>query len=157
MRRKDREISEMDRILDIIKKCDVCSLAFFDEGYPYIVPLNFGAAVEEGRLTLYFHGADAGTKMALLDKDRRVGFEMHRTGRLILSDNACKSTMDYESVCGNGLAERVEGSAKVQALQVLMRQYTGEAVHGFDAEEVRGVCVFRVVADEVHGKMKITG
>ncbi|MDF2587373.1 MAG: pyridoxamine 5-phosphate oxidase family protein, partial [Anaerocolumna sp.] len=42
MRRTDREITDLNQIVDIMKRCDVCRLAFFDKEYPYIVPLNFG-------------------------------------------------------------------------------------------------------------------
>jgi len=42
MRRKDREITDSGEIISIMKKCSVCSLAFFDEQYPYVVPMNFG-------------------------------------------------------------------------------------------------------------------
>ena len=38
MRRKDREVTQPEEIFDIIKKCDVCRIAFFDEKFPYIVP-----------------------------------------------------------------------------------------------------------------------
>ena len=147
----------MDQIMEIVRKCDVCSLAFFDDEYPYIVPLNFGAAIEDGRLFLYFHGADAGRKLRLMDMRPTVGFEMHHTGRLLLSDRACKATMDYESVCGSGMAERVEGPAKRKALNVLMEQYTGLPEHEFEEKEVDGVCVFRVAVHEVYGKKKVTG
>ena len=51
MRRKDREVTQPEEIFDIIKKCDVCRIAFFDEKFPYIVPLNFGVAFENGVLT----------------------------------------------------------------------------------------------------------
>ena len=45
MRRKDREITDFDEIVSIIKRCDVCRLALNDEEFPYIVPLNFGLEV----------------------------------------------------------------------------------------------------------------
>ena len=42
MRRKDREIIDFDEQLKIIDACDVCRLGLVDdEGYPYILPLNF--------------------------------------------------------------------------------------------------------------------
>ena len=41
MRRKDREITDKQAIYDIIKKCDVCRVAFFDETFPYIIPLRY--------------------------------------------------------------------------------------------------------------------
>lgn len=42
MRQKDREVTELQEIIAIMRRCDVCRLALNDEGYPYIVPLNFG-------------------------------------------------------------------------------------------------------------------
>lgn len=53
MRRKDREIKEFDGIVNVIKKCDVCRVALNDDGYPYIVPLNFGMKAEGGQIILY--------------------------------------------------------------------------------------------------------
>ena len=86
MRRKDREIKDLNDIMAIIKKCDVCNLAFFDEEYPYIVPLNFGVTLLDGTITLYFHGANAGKKLDLIKKNNKVGFEMDCSHKLILGE-----------------------------------------------------------------------
>lgn len=48
MRRKDREITDFQEIIATIKKCDVCRLAWNDQDYPYIVPMNFGLDVQNG-------------------------------------------------------------------------------------------------------------
>ena len=57
MRRNDREITEFSEMTDVMKRCDVCRLALNDEdGYPYLLPLNFGMEETDGRVTLYFHG-----------------------------------------------------------------------------------------------------
>lgn len=45
MRRKDREVTDLSEIIEIMKNCDVCRLALNDDGFPYILPLNFGMAV----------------------------------------------------------------------------------------------------------------
>ena len=43
MRRKDREITDFQELIAVMKKCDVCRIALNDSsGYPYILPLNFG-------------------------------------------------------------------------------------------------------------------
>ena len=42
MRRKDREVTDLSEIIEILKNCDVCRLALNDDGFPYILPLNFG-------------------------------------------------------------------------------------------------------------------
>ena len=62
VRRADREVKDVNEMIRIMKRCDVCRLALNDEGYPYILPLNFGVKVQEGNVTLYFHGAEKGKK-----------------------------------------------------------------------------------------------
>lgn len=47
MRRKDREITDFDEIVAIMRKCDVCRIAVNDGDTPYIVPMNFGLEVRE--------------------------------------------------------------------------------------------------------------
>ena len=103
MRRNDREITEFSEMTDVMKRCDVCRLALNDEdGYPYLLPLNFGMEETDGRVTLYFHGAKEGKKYDLIRKDVRASFEMDCSHRLVLSEkeDGCQCTMEYESVIG---------------------------------------------------------
>lgn len=50
MRRKDREVTELETVKEIIRQCDVLRLGLADGDYPYIVPMNFGWEEKEGRL-----------------------------------------------------------------------------------------------------------
>ncbi|MGL5353747.1 MAG: pyridoxamine 5'-phosphate oxidase family protein [Clostridium sp.] len=152
MRRKDREIIEIDKIMNIIKKCDVCSLAFFDEEYPYIIPINFGSSLIENKLTLYFHSANVGKKLELIQKNNKVAFEMNCSHKLLLEENACNSTMEYESVCGNGIVEVLNGQEKLDGLNYLMNQYSGSNNHKFNENEVKAVVVFKLIVSEINGK-----
>ena len=76
MRRKDREVTDLSDIIGIMENCDVCRLALNDDGYPYILPLNFGMAVNGDKITLYFHSALEGYKVGLIRNDNRASFEM---------------------------------------------------------------------------------
>ena len=49
MRRTDREITDAEKITQIIQTCHCCRLGFCDNGAVYIVPLNFGYAEENGK------------------------------------------------------------------------------------------------------------
>ena len=76
MRRKERQINDFMEIYDIIKRCDICRIALNNDGYPYILPLNFGVSSEDEKLTFYFHSALEGQKLQLIEKDNRASFEM---------------------------------------------------------------------------------
>ena len=152
MRRNDREIRELDDIIRVMEQCDVCRLALNDEeGYPYILPLNFGLEVKEGTITLYFHGANEGKKYELMKKDDRVSFEMDRGHRLVMDEEKGSCTMEYESVIGRGRIEMVPEKEKYDALCVLMRHYHQEEFP-FNKAVVPHTTVFKLEVESLSGK-----
>lgn len=155
MRRKDREITEKKEIFDIIKKCDVCRVAFFDEKFPYIVPLNFGAILENDSITIYFHGANAGKKMELLEKNNAVAFEFDCNHVLVEGEKACNYTMKYQSVCGNGYIEKLPQEQKLQAFIAIMKQYTDKRQLSFSPEALEATTVLKLTVNEITGKANI--
>ena len=126
MRRKDREITDFNEMISIIKKCDSCVLAFHDDDFPYIVPMNFGLSIEDNQVYLYFHCANEGKKLDLIRQDNRVTFEMDCEHNFILYEERMSCTMGYASVIGHGIMEFVSDEDKYQALKILMKQYHAE-------------------------------
>ena len=154
MRRKDREITDMDGILNIIRKCDVCRLALFDDEYPYIIPLNFGFSYEENQLKLYFHGAKQGTKLDLITKNPKASFEMDCSHELVTGPAPCDYTMNYESVCGRGTITILDPSRAEYALSQLMKQYTENTNLRFKEAALYGVTVFELSVEHITGKSR---
>lgn len=151
MRRIDREITSFDDIIKIMESCDVCRLAFNDEPYPYILPLNFGMEVNDGKITLYFHGAAEGTKYDLLQKNNHVSFEMDCGHRLITGEKSCDCTMEYQSVIGQGQLELVSEEDKVKALSILMGHYTRDDC-SFDPALLKVTKMMKLTVEGVTGK-----
>ena len=156
MRRSDREITDFDDIIEIIKKCDVCRLALYDEEYPYILPLNFGMQVEEGNIVLYFHGANEGKKYELIEKNNKVSFEMDCEHRLVMDDEKMNCTMEYESVIGQGIIEKVPNEQKDCALLALMRQYHQEEF-SFNKNILSQTTVLKLTVNNYTAKHRRTG
>ena len=152
MRRTDREITDFDEIRAVVVKASVCRVAFFDEAYPYIVPLSFGFEADGGKLMLYFHCANEGKKTDLLKRNNHVAFEMDCPNSFFDGDKACYSTMEFESVCGNGTLEIVSDGEKIPALKRIMRQYSDKRDFDFDAFEVKAVTVLKLTVNELTGK-----
>ena len=65
MRRKDREITEINDILKIIEKAKILHLGLFDREYPYVVPLHYGFEFVNGALFFFMHSAREGYKLDL--------------------------------------------------------------------------------------------
>lgn len=154
MRRKDREIASMIEKIEVMKKCDVCRIALNDNGYPYIIPLNFGMKTDGEQITLYFHGADEGKKYELIRQDNRVSFEMDCSHKLIVDKEGCSCTMGYESVVGRGRIEIVPEAEKQDALSLLMKQYH-EDDFPFRKEVADRTTVMKLTVEEMTGKRNL--
>ena len=60
MRRKDREVTDMGRIIAILDQARIVHLGLIDGEAPYVVPLHYGYTLEDGKLTFFMHGATEG-------------------------------------------------------------------------------------------------
>lgn len=148
MRRKDREVTNPERIADIISRCTCCRIGFYDDGEVYIVPLNFGYRIKDNAYTFYFHGAKEGRKIDLIRKKSEVGFEMD-TDLLVYaiddSDCACDYTARFQSIIGNGIVSIVsETEEKKLGLSLLMEHNTGKREWSFDEKLLNAVTVFKL-------------
>lgn len=154
MRRKDREVTELSEIEEILQSCKTCHVAMMDEGRPYVVPLSFGYEMKDGTLTLYFHCAVEGKKLELLKRNNRVCFEMCCEGEPLFSETPCNSGYYFSSVIGYGEAEFLEDEReKCKALNRMYFHQSGlEEV--FTPKQAAGVCVFQIKSTEFTGKKK---
>ncbi|MBP3325128.1 MAG: pyridoxamine 5'-phosphate oxidase family protein [Coprococcus sp.] len=153
MRRSDREITDINEIIQVMEKCDVCRLAIHDEEYPYILPLNFGMEADNEQIVLYFHGANEGKKYELITKDNRVGFEMDCAHKLVTDIDHGSCTMEYESVIGYGRIKSIPEDEKYNALCVLMKHYHKEDFP-FNQAVMPQTTVFKLVVEHVSGKKR---
>lgn len=153
MRRKNREIRDMDRLTEILNDCDCCRIALADQDIPYIVPLNFGYNMKDGKLTFYFHGAAEGRKMGLIKENGRAGFELDTGHALKTHEKACGHSFYYRSITGHGkIMEVTDSREKEKGLQLIMKQLTQRADWDFDTGALEKTAVLKLEAEEYCGK-----
>ena len=154
MRRMDRAVTLPQEIAAILQRCKVCRLAMVDAAGPYIVPMNFGYTLENGRLTLYFHSAREGRKIDALTAAPQVAFEMDGAHELVGEEAPCSYGFRYESITGTGRAVFCQNAdEKIAALQAIMVHQTGRSF-SFSEAMVQNVAVFRVEVDAYSAKAK---
>ena len=151
MRRKDREIIDLNEIEAIINRSQVCRLAMTDGDVPYVVPLCFGYDKNK----LYFHTGFKGKKIDIIKRNPNVCFEFDIDCKVRPGENACKWGMHYRSVIGYGKASFLESDAsKRKALDVIMRHYDGEAEIYPDAK-VKITAIIEVEIEQMTGKASL--
>lgn len=150
MRRRDREINDVGRMTGIIKRCSCCRIGFNDNGKVYIVPLNFGYEQKDHAHVFYFHGAQEGRKVDLIQNSPEVGFEMDVNYQLNEADFACGYSARFQSIIGNGIVSLVtDFEEKKHGLSVLMEHSTGKYDWEFDENMVKAAMVFKLEVTEM--------
>ena len=155
MRRKDRQITDLEAIRAILDKAKVLHLAMIDGARPYVVPMNYGYALADGRLTLYLHSAKEGRKLDVLQNNDRVAFVLEtNVSQVSGGDIPCKYSEAYASVMGEGTAVLLDDPVqKIEALQILMKTQTGREF-AFTPAMAESVAVIRVNVDSFTAKAR---
>ena len=142
--RREHEITDPAKILEILDKGMIVHVAMVDGDEPYVVPMNYGYTMEEGKLTLYLHGARWGRKLDVMRANPKVFFSIECDVHPFEGDIACRYGTAYSSIMGKGTAEILEDTeAKKSALSVFMKTQTGKDFT-FDDKMVSIVSVIRI-------------
>lgn len=152
MRRKDRQVTDFNKIVDIIDRCDCCRVGFYDEEAKqvYIVPLNFGYTVEEEKVTFYFHGAHEGRKIDLIKTAPNVGFEMDTNYKVNEAEVAAEYSARFQSIIGNGKISLIEDlEEKKCGLDILMKHVSGRDGWEYPAEMLKNMSVMKLEVEEL--------
>lgn len=145
MRRKDREITDFHKMIEILNACDCCRIGLVDEDEAYIVPMNFGYEVVDNSLTLYFHCAKEGRKVDLIPKQKYVAFEMDTKHSLVEGEMGCDFTCLYQSIMGKGTMEIIkEKEEKISGLKKVMKHYTQKEDWEFKAEYIERLYLLKL-------------
>ena len=153
MRRKERLVTEEADIRRILDACGILHLGLYDEGRIYVVPVNYSYTYEEGKLSLFFHGATAGLKKELIEKDSRAGFEMD-TGEKVIphATNPALYTNAYMSIIGSGRITIIRDKEEAKDIMTgFMKQISGKDWIITD-NMLEGCLVYKLEAEEFQAK-----
>lgn len=152
MRRKDREVTDIQELLSIVEECRICHVGLLDDKGVYVVPLNYGFEYVNKQLILYFHSAQVGRKIDAIIKNPNVCVEMDCDHRLIEGEKACDFSFGFKSVIGNGVATILSNyDEKLKGLSLLMKHET-QKEYAIDENMVNHVSVIKVIVNEFSGK-----
>lgn len=151
MRRKDREITDLNKIKEIIENNQCCRLGLIDQDHVYIVPLNYGYLYNNKHI-FYFHGAKEGHKIELIKQNKQAGFEIDNHHQLVEGKTPCQYSMKYQSIIGNGTIELIEDiNEKKLALQLIMKNVAHKEIE-FNNQMVQSVAIIKLVVDNLSCK-----
>lgn len=122
MLRKDREVKDINEIIDILRRCDTVRIGVSDNEFPYVVPVSFGTEIINGSVVIYFHCAKRGMKVDLLCKNPNVCIESDIFDKIEQTEQGI--TARYESVIGFGSCMLSEDPDEVRkGLEAIVAHY----------------------------------
>jgi nitroimidazol reductase NimA-like FMN-containing flavoprotein (pyridoxamine 5'-phosphate oxidase superfamily) len=148
MRRKDREITDRAEIDAIIRSANLMRIALVDGDMPFLVPVFY--AFEDS--TIYFHSAQAGTKIELIKRNNNVCFEISIDNGIIESDEPCDFEAQHRTVIGIGKAIFVEDEAeKIRALGLIVAHFSQKKFE-YPKANLDRTSVIRIDIESIKGK-----
>ena len=152
--RREREVTDPQAIQAILDTAQIVHIAMIDGDEPYLVPMNYGYVMEDGKLTLYVHGATEGRKLDVLRANPKVFIEIDCDITPIEGKVACQYGTSYSSIMGTGKAVIVDDvEEKMNALSILMKTQTGKDFE-FNEKLVSIVSVIRIEVAEYTAKAR---
>ena len=152
MTKRERQITDPEQIRHILDTGRVLHLGLSVNDEPYVVPMNYGYTMEDGKLVMYLHSAIRGKKLDMIRANSRVFFEIDCDRMPFEGRVPCQYGMVYSSVMGRGTAFIVEDvEEKKQAMALLMKTQTGKDFT-FEDRLVSIVAVIRIDVAEYTAK-----
>lgn len=153
MRRRDREVLG-EEIYNIIAQCSTMTLAVVEDGKPYVVTVNFGILRQGEHTEIVFHCADEGRKLRGIAQNSAVAFTMVANSEVQQHPLACRWTVNFQSVYGEGIAEIVPNADKVPYFNAIMGQAGQSGVPSYDPATMEKTTLVRIQVSLLTGKAK---
>ena len=145
-------VTDPEQIRHILDSGKVLHLGLSVNDEPYVVPMNYGYALEDGKLVVYLHSAVRGKKLEMVQTNPKVFFSIDCDRMPFEGRVPCQYGMVYSSIMGRGIASIVEDvEEKKQAMTLLMKTQTGKDFT-FKDRLVTIVTVIRIDVSEYTAK-----
>ena len=152
MTKRELQVTDEGQIRAILDEAKVLHLGLCVNNEPYVVPMNYGYIMENGKLTLYLHSAVRGKKLDMIRENAKVFFEMDCDRVPFEGEKPCQYGLAYSSIMGRGKAEIVEDvQEKMKAMTMLMKTQT-QKDFSFNESLVSIVAVIRIDVAEYTAK-----
>ena len=128
MRRKDREITDLSEIREILEEGKVLRLALSICDRPYIVPLFYGFEEKDGNFVFYMHSAKEGKKLDYISTNSHGAIEIEKDFKIIKDgEGDCSYSALFSSVVGEGRIEILEDEEeREKGINLMMKNLTGK-------------------------------
>ena len=150
--KRELQVTDPEQIKHILDTAKILHLGLAVDNEPYVVPMNYGYVMEDGKPILYLHSAVRGKKLDMIRSNPKVFFSIDCDRMPFEGRGPCQYGLVYSSIMGRGTARLVEDvEEKKQAMSILMKTQTGKDFT-FEDRLVTIVAVIRIDVAEYTAK-----
>ncbi len=155
MTKRESQITDLTEITRILDTGKIVHMGLAVDNEPYVVPMNYGYTLEDGKLVLYLHSAVRGKKLDMIRENSKVSFSISSDLDPFEGRVACQYGLAYSAIFGKGKAAILEDvEEKKKGMSVLMKTQTGKDFT-FEDRLVSIVAVIRIDATEFTAKHRL--
>lgn len=156
MRRKDKEINDINEMIKIIEESRIMHLGVCHDNQPYVIPLNFGFQYNDNKIKIYFHSAKVGRKIDFINNNRKCAVEMTSYFALQTGETACEWSAFHESVMIEGNITLIEDENEIRnAMDHIMDHYGFEGVPLYEDKYIKAMAVYCIDVENISGKRNL--
>ncbi|MDO4833987.1 MAG: pyridoxamine 5'-phosphate oxidase family protein [Bacillota bacterium] len=148
MTKRELEVTDINEIAEILDRAKVLHLGLVDEGRPYIVTMNYGYEIDNGKPVLYLHSAEKAYKINVIMQNPDCCFRLECDVEAFEGPKPCMNGMSYRYIAGRGKAILIEGHEdREKAMNVLMKTQSGQE-YEFSEKMLSALHMIRIDVDE---------
>ena len=152
MTKRELQVTDENQIRAILDTAKVVHMGMCVDNEPYVVPMNYGYRLEEGKLVIYLHSAVRGKKLDMIRQNPNVFIELDCDREPFQGEKPCQYGLAYSSLMGKGKARIIEDvEEKMEAMTVLMKTQV-QKDFTFNEKLVSIVAVIRIDVEEYTAK-----
>ena len=145
-----KDIIELHKLEEIIKKCKICRVGMVDGDVPYVLAMNFGYEDQ----TVWLHCAKEGKKIDILKRNNKVCIEFDTDHKLFARHDhvACSWRYAYRSVLVHGNAILIDNyNEKIKALNIFMKNYSDREFE-YSKPSVDNILIIKIPVESITGR-----
>lgn len=158
MRRKDREVTELNAIKEMLDTANILVLGLVEDNQAYMIPLNFGLSCENQIITIYYHAAKEGRKLDILATNDQVSFLVYQDLTVKMLENGEQATNYYKSVMGTGINQEVIDLTEKRAIvKLLLERYEYTGDQDVPDRAINNTYIGKITVNSISGKANLPG
>ena len=148
-------VVDLKQLREMLHHFDTLHIAFQDDEYPYIVPMNFGIGDDKDKIVLYIYTPREGKMTRLIKENPHVGIQAETLYEYFCKPDKTVSN-SYSSIIGKGIIEPVSHESYNEAMESILT-HCGYETYPYNNDYIYTCYIYKIILIELTGKNQYNG